>query len=522
MINERVFVSGAAGVIGRELVPKLLARGATVWAADLQSRPGEIPPQVRYRQGDLNLLTSAEVNEFCPTVFIHLAATFERSSESFGFWDENFQHNVQLSHHLMSLLKDSPFLRRVVFASSYLIYDPQLYHFATPQTEAIPLRESDPVRPRNLTGAAKLAHELELDFLAARRGEQFSCVSARIFRGYGKGSRDVISRWVREALAGDPLTVFRSEGLFDYIFAADSAEGLVRLAENKDVTGVINLGSGKATRIEDVLASVLAETGNAGVKKESSDIPYEASVADISQLEAAIGWRPPTEITEGVRQIVSFEKRARHATRPPLGNVLISSAAAKIPLLRSVMAAAKSFSPGARVLAGDFDPTVPARYVADGFLTLPALSDHVVPTLIDLCHREGIRVVIPTRDGELPFWARHSAALHEQGVEVVVSQPRAIEIARDKVAFSRHVIAMGLPAVPCVEKPEAEAAWVVKERYGSGSHGIGLKLSAAEAAAHAESLEAPVFQPFFSRPRDQHRRVARPSSSGERDRHPLT
>lgn len=514
MKAERVFVSGAAGVIGRELVPKLLSRGAIVWAADLKARPAEIPLHVQYRQGDLNFLSAAEVSDFRPTVFIHLAATFERSEESYGFWNENFEHNVRLSHHLMSLLKASPDLRRVVFASSYLIYDPQAYQFATPQAEATPLCESTPVRPRNLTGSAKLAHELELNFLAAHCGEQFSCVSARIFRGYGKGSRDIISRWVRGALAGDPLPVFRPEGLFDYIYAADSAEGLIRLAENKGVTGVINLGSGNATRVGDVLAAVLAQTGAVPAKEESSDIPYEASVADISRLKEAIGWSPPTEIAEGVRQIVSFERLASAPARRPLGNVLVSSAAAKIPLLRAVMAAAKSLSPEARVLAGDIDPAVPARYVADGFLTLPALCDDVLPTIIDLLRREGIQVVIPTRDGELLFWARHSRALKEQGVEVVVSQPRAIEIARDKLAFSRHVSDVGLPAVPCVAEPESETAWVVKERYGAGSRCIGLKLSATEAAAHAETLEAPVFQPFFPGPEisidawlDRHHRV---------------
>jgi carbamoyl-phosphate synthase large subunit len=61
---------------------------------------------------------------------IHLAATFERSAESYEFWEENFRHNVRLSHHLMSLAKDAPSVKRVVFASSYLIYDPSLYQIS--------------------------------------------------------------------------------------------------------------------------------------------------------------------------------------------------------------------------------------------------------------------------------------------------------------------------------------------------------------------------------------------------------
>src|SRR5687768_4374262 len=100
-MTERVFVSGAAGVIGREIVPLLVERGYDVWAGDLKPRPSTFGPEVLYRQGDLNHLRPDEVDRFRPTAFIHLAATFERSTETYEFWDENFWHNVRLSHHLM-------------------------------------------------------------------------------------------------------------------------------------------------------------------------------------------------------------------------------------------------------------------------------------------------------------------------------------------------------------------------------------------------------------------------------------
>ena len=121
MQGKRVFVSGGAGVIGRELVPRLLAAGAIPIVGDLKPRPAHFGPGVLYRQGDLNAMTEAEFHLHAPDVFIHLAATFERSTESYEFWEENFLHNVRLSHHLMTLAKDCPSLRRVVFASSYLI-----------------------------------------------------------------------------------------------------------------------------------------------------------------------------------------------------------------------------------------------------------------------------------------------------------------------------------------------------------------------------------------------------------------
>ena len=128
----RFFISGGAGVIGQEMVPKLCKLGAKVFVGDIKPKPKFFKEQVQYRQGDLNTLTKDEFDEFRPDIFIHLAATFERSSESYEFWHENFIHNITLSHHLMSLAKESSQLKRVIFASSYLIYSPSLYQFSKP------------------------------------------------------------------------------------------------------------------------------------------------------------------------------------------------------------------------------------------------------------------------------------------------------------------------------------------------------------------------------------------------------
>src|SRR4051794_16458707 len=129
MKGRRVFVSGGAGVIGLEIIPRLIARGAIVLVGDLKPRPSAFDPTVIYRHGDLNTMTLVELKAFAPDTFIHLAATFERSTETAGFWEENFLHNVRLSHHLITLCRDLKCLRRVVFASSYLIYDPARYQF---------------------------------------------------------------------------------------------------------------------------------------------------------------------------------------------------------------------------------------------------------------------------------------------------------------------------------------------------------------------------------------------------------
>ena len=502
MQTDRIFVSGGAGVIGRELVPRLLAAGHEVWVGDLKPRPAEFSPRVHYRQGDLNAMGTGEWRAMAPQVFIHLAATFERSTETWGFWDENFLHNVRLSHHLMTLARDDAALRRVVFASSYLIYDPALYQFDCPADTATALREDAPIRPRNLTGMAKLAHEIELRYLDGFCANRFSTVCARIFRGFGRGSRDVVSRWVRALLAGEPITVFREDGLFDYVYAADTAEGLHRLAQTPQATGIINLGTGRAHRVAEVVALLRGHFPGARIEQADSDIPCEASCAETTLLQATLGWVPHKPLADAVAEIVAYERaRQQDETAPeaPL-RVLVSSASRKVPLVRAMQAAAKAIDPKAEVVAGDNDPDAVTRHVADAFWAMPPTRDDQFAALRAGLLARGVRAVLPTRDGELDFWARHAPALREDGVHVLVSPHEAVARCIDKLAFARFGAAAGLPFIPAFEQVEDAGLgpFVVKERYGAGSRELGLNLDADAARVHARKLVSPIVQPMVT------------------------
>ncbi|TQV82077.1 NAD-dependent epimerase/dehydratase family protein [Denitrobaculum tricleocarpae] len=503
MIGRRVFVSGGAGVIGLELVPRLVRAGATVLVGDLKPRPASFESCVIYRQGDLNALSQAELDAFAPDVFIHLAATFERSTESIEFWGENFRHNVMLSHHLMTLGRRCPTLRRVVFASSYLIYDQSLYQFDTEQKAGVCLNEEHPISPRNLTGMAKLAHETELKFLDGFEEYPFTSICVRIFRGYGRNSRDVISRWVRALIAGEPITVYRREGLFDYTYAADSAEGLLRLAQADHATGVVNLGTGRSRRVSDVVTTLQQHFPDAQVNEVESDIPFEASQADVSKLRSILNWVPAYDLEDAIQEIVDFERAQcrsqKTGSAQRLGNVLITSAARKAPLVRAMKSAAQRIGSEIEIIAGDIDPDAPTQHVADGFWPMPRTEVGELPALLSGCIARGIRAILPTRDGELTFWAENRAAFAEQGIEVIVSKSDSVACCLDKLAFAEFGIANDLPTIPASIKPEDIDAdrFVVKERFGAGSRSIGLNLELDAAREHAKTLDAPIFQAYF-------------------------
>ena len=501
---QRAVVTGGAGVIGTELVRLLRARGDDVRVIDVLPRPIDMDPLVDYVQGDLALDGADAIAGFNPETIYHLAATFERSVEVPEFWQDSARNNVAASAQVLQGAMRSPNLRRYVFASSYLIYDPSLYMFAEPVSAPCLLRETDRIQPRNVCGAAKLLHEQEIALAAQSSEVRFSAVSARIYRVYGPSSRDVVSRWVRAAVRGEPIDVFGEESRFDYVFSADVADGLLRLAES-DATGVVNLASGRSRTVSEVIAAIQSHFPLLKVRGRLPAESYEASEASVERLREVTLWSPPTELERGVTKLVSHERdnlrRGRVSARvvePRALSTLVTSLSAKAHVPRAVRTAMRAQNIEGTVWGGDVDPQAVARLEVDHFWEMPRLAEVDGPELAAACRDRGIGLLIPTRDGELDFFARHRRAFTEAGVFIPIGSEESIKISNDKLRFADALIAVGIPAIPTKLHLDAASSdrVVVKERNGAGSASLIVDVSHDEASRAALGMSEPVFQPF--------------------------
>jgi carbamoyl-phosphate synthase large subunit len=497
--NKRIFISGGAGVIGKELVKKLFSLKSHILVGDLEPRPNEFSPNIKYRQGDLNYITPQELQNFNPDYFFHLAATFERTIEECSFWNENFHNNVRLSNHLMNCLKNCSSLKKVVFASSYLIYNSNLYKFKKPQEAAFSINEQTPIDSRNLCGAAKLYHEAELEFLSQFPKHNFSVINARIFRSYGKGSRDIISRWIRQALRNEPLCSFGEQSKFDYIFAGDVAEGLIKLTEHYSA-GTYNLGSGTARTVKEVIKAIINQIPNTKIISQSTSIPYESSEADIKLLKKTTKWQPQTTIESGIRQIIEHEKsntqpnKTKHSS-----NILITSISNKIPLISAVKNAAKKIGNIELIYGADTNINSVGKFFVDQFWQMPRIENLSLEIMLQYCKTNKISFIIPTRDGELSFFSKHKNSFAKQNIEIMVSNQDATLCCLDKLEFYNFLLTNNIdtPKTSINIKELNCNKYVVKERYGAGSQNIGIGLDKIDAIEHAKNLSHPIFQEFI-------------------------
>ena len=89
----------------------------------------------------------------------------------------------------------------------------------------------------------------------------------------------------------------------------DVADAVLKVLENNSVSGeVFNIGSGKATSINELAKTILDLTGS------NSTVVYEGaragdirhSCADISKAERTFGYKPKFTLKEGLRKMLSI------------------------------------------------------------------------------------------------------------------------------------------------------------------------------------------------------------------------
>lgn len=179
--------------------------------------------------------------------------------------------------------------------------------------------------------------------------------------------------------------------------------------------------------------------------------------------------------------------------------ILFTSLSSKISLHQAVLKQARDFHPQAELVGGDCDPTCAGRASIEKFVETPPLDEISHEEFADFCRERAITHLIPTRDGELQFFAEARPVLLAAEVHAMISPPDAIASCLDKLQFAETAAGLGFSAIPTVEdlaRLDAERV-TVKERRGAGSRSVHLDLSPSEAAEQARDLREPIFQPYL-------------------------
>lgn len=330
---KKILVTGAAGFIGHRTSLALLEAGWEV--VGLDSLSDYYSTQLKYdRLATMGIgkeaasyKTIVQSSIYPKYRFIRLSLE-DRDAMAALFSDEGFssvchlaaQAGVRYSienpfaygdSNLIGFLSILEGCRRtgvsnLIYASSSSVYG---------ENTSVPFKESDPVdNPISLYAATKKANEVMSAAYSSLYG--FSAIGLRFFTVYGPWGRpDMAPILFLEAMySGKPIKVFNN-GLMkrDFTFIDDIVRGIVTVISSGDaITGhrIYNIGRGCPVDLMEFIKLLEHYSGLEARKEylpmQAGDVPI--TWADTSALERDFGYKPSTDLRDGVEKFVEWYK----------------------------------------------------------------------------------------------------------------------------------------------------------------------------------------------------------------------
>jgi GDP-L-fucose synthase len=285
-------------MIGRHVVEKLRPHAVEVIGVSLDSAPREFStPLLRL---DLTDLRQAREAVRGADLLVHVAGikgSIEvTKSRPATFMTPLLQMNANAT--AAAVLEG---VQKVIFTSSIGVY---------PSREV--LREEDfslETPPMDtFPGWAKRIAELHLESIALEI-PQFEYAVVRPGNVYGPWDNFdpknamVVGSLLGKARGSETTVEVWGDGsaIRDFVYAADVADLVARIAQRDHIYGVFNAGSGKRESIRDLVETCREVTGKNFVYTPERSGGFPVRVLDISRAKQELGWTPATSLKAGIR-----------------------------------------------------------------------------------------------------------------------------------------------------------------------------------------------------------------------------
>ena len=183
-------------------------------------------------------------------------------------------------------------------------------------------------------------------------------------------------------------------------------------------------------------------------------------------------------------------------------NVLITSASLKVSLVKAFQLALAQEG-GGHVIAVDASPESPALYFADKAYIVPSgLGQNFISALQHICRDHDVRLLIPTRDEELPFFAEYKELFTHLGVLIMLPNENTIRICQDKLLFAKFCLQSGfsVPSILFEPKNIKQYPVFVRDRFSKGGKGAFRVNSELQLEDLLLRLRFPLVQEYINAP----------------------
>jgi dTDP-glucose 4,6-dehydratase len=308
----RILVTGAAGFLGSHLCDRLIAMGHAVVGMD-NLITGHTPNLGHLEHHPAFALVRQDVSQYIdvdgPLEGIFHFASPASPVDYLKLPIQTLKVGALGTHNALGLAKAKG--ARFFLASTSEVYgDPEVH----PQPESY-WGHVNPIGPRGVYDEAKRFAEAMT--MAYHRYHGVDTRIVRIFNTYGPRMRPndgrVVSNFIVQALAGEPLTVY-GDGLQSrsFCYVDDLIEGILCLFERGGAEPV-NVGNPREFTVRQLADLVLKLTGSRSqvvFHPLPTDDPKQRR-PDITQAKRLLGWEPRVPLEDGLRRTIDYFQQLR-------------------------------------------------------------------------------------------------------------------------------------------------------------------------------------------------------------------
>ncbi len=298
-MSDSILITGATGFLGQAGLRALASHRVI---ATCRGTPPEATDGVTWVQVDLT--DPAAITGLCdtyrPTHLLALAwnmgGGYQQSAENYRW----IQHSIEL---LFAFAAAGG--QRVTFCGSCMEYD---WALETPFVE-----EHSPLRPETDYGQAKAALFKAFGPLCARLEISGAWGRPYFLYGPGENPRRLAADVILSLLEGREALCGAGTQKRDFLHVADAAEAMTALLFS-DLTGPMNIGSGKAIPMASVITEIGRQIGRPELIRLGARPPRpndpDLVEADITRLQGKLGWHPKYTLESGIADTIAWWQSA--------------------------------------------------------------------------------------------------------------------------------------------------------------------------------------------------------------------
>ena len=292
--SKTLFVTGATGFIGRELLAPLTENDFEIHALVLEDNLPSFP-HVHWHKG--NLFDPACVdNLICQIKPQYLLNMAWATTGDYQTSNINFDFLCAGIHLLKAFAANGG--KRVVFAGTCLEYAPQNH----------PIRETDPIEPPCPYALCKQLLYKATESFCEQNDLSFAC--GRIFYVYGKNEAPtrLTASIISKLKNNQPVSINHAQLVKDYMYTTDIARAFVALLDSP-VQGAVNICSAKGISLAEYATTIAQKLGKEhllDLKQLPTTQPPQI-VGDNSRLTDEVGFACRYTFDEALREILSEE-----------------------------------------------------------------------------------------------------------------------------------------------------------------------------------------------------------------------